>query len=85
MNPTTIGDKIRNRRIELNLLQKDVAVIIGAILEVETLASSKASKSASNSSYTLGVDSSSLISRFTKPTTPSPHPPLPAPPPHIPF
>jgi len=29
ITPITFGDKIRNRRIELNLLQKDVAVIIG--------------------------------------------------------
>lgn len=28
-NPTTIGEKLRNRRLELNLLQKDVAGIIG--------------------------------------------------------
>lgn len=28
-NPTTIGEKIRNRRLELGLLQKDVAEIMG--------------------------------------------------------
>lgn len=28
-NPKTIGDLIRNRRIELNLFQKEVAEIIG--------------------------------------------------------
>ena len=28
-NPTTIGEKIRNRRLELGLLQKDIADMIG--------------------------------------------------------
>src|SRR5665647_3168855 len=28
-NPTTIGEKLKNRRIELGLLQKDVANVIG--------------------------------------------------------
>lgn len=28
-NPMTLGEKIRNRRLELNILQKDVAQIIG--------------------------------------------------------
>jgi transcriptional regulator with XRE-family HTH domain len=28
-NPTTIGEKLRNRRLELGLLQRDVAKIIG--------------------------------------------------------
>ena len=28
-NPQTLGEKIRNRRLELGLLQKDVAKIIG--------------------------------------------------------
>ena len=29
INPTTIGEKLKNRRIELGLLQKDVANVIG--------------------------------------------------------
>ena len=28
-NPTTLGEKLRNKRLELSLLQKDVAGIIG--------------------------------------------------------
>lgn len=32
-NPQTLGDKIRNRRLELSLLQKDVAVILGTVEE----------------------------------------------------
>lgn len=32
-NPITIGDKIRNRRLELYLLQKDVADLLGTVEE----------------------------------------------------
>ncbi len=36
-NPITIGQKLRNRRLELNLLQKDVARIIGVSEDTVTL------------------------------------------------
>ena len=32
-NPLTIGEKIRNRRLELSLLQKDVAPLLGTVEE----------------------------------------------------
>lgn len=32
-NPTTLGEKIRNRRLELSLLQKDVAPLLGTVEE----------------------------------------------------
>ena len=35
-NPTTIGEKIRNRRLELGLLQKDVADIFGICVDAVT-------------------------------------------------
>ena len=36
-NPTTIGEKLKNRRIELGLLQKDVANVIGVCEDSITL------------------------------------------------
>ena len=35
-NPQTLGEKIRNRRLELGLLQKDVANIIGTYEDAVT-------------------------------------------------
>lgn len=37
INPTTIADKLKNRRIELGLLQKDVAKLIGVCEDSITL------------------------------------------------
>ena len=37
INPTTIGEKLKNKRIELNLLQIDVASIIGVCEDSITL------------------------------------------------
>ena len=37
MNPTTIGEKLKNKRIELGLLQKDLASIIGVCEDSITL------------------------------------------------
>ena len=37
LNPTTIGGKLKNKRIELNLLQIDVASIIGVCEDSITL------------------------------------------------
>jgi transcriptional regulator with XRE-family HTH domain len=36
-NPTTIGEKLKNKRLELGLLQKDVASIIGVCEDSITL------------------------------------------------
>jgi transcriptional regulator with XRE-family HTH domain len=36
-NPTTIGEKVRNRRLELGLLQKDVAEIMGVCEDTITV------------------------------------------------
>lgn len=32
-NPTTLGEKIRNRRLKLSLLQKDIAPLLGTVEE----------------------------------------------------
>ncbi|HUZ57496.1 MAG TPA: helix-turn-helix domain-containing protein [Hanamia sp.] len=36
-NPTTIGEKLKNRRLQLGLLQKDVANVIGVCEDSITL------------------------------------------------
>lgn len=36
-NPTMLGERLRNRRLELNLLQKDVAAIVGVTEDCITL------------------------------------------------